>query len=246
MRAYSRFGIGTSVNRFLLDNMAKAGRGEVEYVTLEQNASPAADRLFERMRTPLLTDITLEWNGLPVKEIYPALIPDVFAAKPVVLYGRYTSAANGTITLRGHRGGAPYEKQIQVELTQMRKEHDVLGSLWARQKIEHLMSQDWSGMRGGSPKDDLKQQITELGLEHRLMTRFTSFVAVEEQTVTTGGEPRVIQVPVEMPQGCELQRRVRRRDGQRGQKAGGFWNAHDDGQGRASSVQQELLGRADS
>jgi len=199
------FGIGTSVNRFLLDKMAEAGRGEAEFVTLEQNASPASDRLFERMRTPLLTDITVEWNGLPVKEVYPALVPDVFAAKPVVIYGRYNSAANGTITIRGRRAGAPYEKQIQVELPQLRKEHDVLGSLWARQKIGHLMAQDWSGLQGGTPKDNLKEQITELGLEHRLMTQFTSFVAVEEQTVTTGGEPRVIQVPVEMPKGVSYE-----------------------------------------
>lgn len=199
------FGIGTSVNRFLLDKMAEAGRGEVEYVTLEQSATPAADRLFERMRSPLLTDITVEWNGLPVKDIYPTLIPDVFSAKPVVLYGRYTTAANGTIMIRGRRAGAPYEKQIKVELPQLRKEHDVLGSLWARQKIDYLMAQDWNGMQGGNPKDDLKQQITELGLEHRLMTQFTSFVAVEEQTVTTGGEPQVIQVPVEMPKGVSYE-----------------------------------------
>lgn len=199
------FGIGTSVNRFLLDKMAEAGRGEVEYVTLEQKAGPAADRLFERMRNPLLTDITIEWNGLPVKEVYPALIPDVFAAKPVVLYGRYTGAANGMITIHGRQAGAPYEKQIKVEFPQLRKQHDVLGSLWARQKIEHLMAADWGGMQAGSPKEDLKRQITQLGLEHRLMTQFTSFVAVEEQTVTVGGEPKVIQVPVEMPKGVSYE-----------------------------------------
>ena len=199
------FGIGTSVNRFLLDNMAAAGRGEVEYVTLEQKAGPAAERLFERMRSPLLTDITIEWNGLPVKEIYPALIPDVFAAKPVVLYGKYTSGANGTITIRGRQGGVPYEKEIKVELPELNTDHDVLGSLWARQKIEHLMAEDWGGMQSGTPKDDLKQQITQLGLEHRLMTQFTSFVAVEEQTVTVGGEPKVVQVPVEMPKGVSYE-----------------------------------------
>ena len=199
------FGIGTSVNRFLLDKMAEVGRGEVEYVTLQESATPTADRLFERMRSPLLTDITVEWNGLPVKDIYPTLIPDVFSAKPVVLYGRYTGPASGTITVRGRRAGMPYEKEIKLDLPQVRKEHDVLGSLWARQKIDYLMAQDWNGMQVGNPKDDLKQQITDLGIEHRLMTQFTSFVAVEEQTVTTGGEPQVIQVPVEIPKGVRYE-----------------------------------------
>jgi hypothetical protein len=67
------------------------------------------------------------------------------------------------------------------------------------------MAQDWNGMQVANPKDDLKQQITELGIEHRLMTQFTSFVAVEDQTVTTGGEPQVIQVPVEMPKGVSYE-----------------------------------------
>ncbi len=199
------FGIGTSVNRFLLDKMAQAGRGEAEYVTLQQDATPAANRLFERMRSPLLTDISIDWGGLSVGEIYPALIPDVFAAKPVVIYGQYTKAAIGTITLRGKRAGAPFERSIAVNFPASEKHHDVLGTLWASQKLEHLMAEDWSGMQYGEPQGDLKQRITQLGLEHRLMTQFTSFVAVEEKTVTEGGEVKTVQVPVEMPQGVSYE-----------------------------------------
>jgi Ca-activated chloride channel family protein len=199
------FGIGSSVNRFLLDKMAEAGRGEVEYVTLEQDGAKAANRLFERMRSPLLTDITVDWGGLAVADVYPERIPDVFSAKPIVIYGRYTKAGSGTVIVRGKRAGAPYELKIAVNLPEVEKSHDVLASLWARKKIDHLMAEDWSGMQGGEPKGDLKQQITQLGLEHRLMTQFTSFVAVEEQTVTEGGEVKTIQVPVEIPRGVSYE-----------------------------------------
>ena len=207
------FGIGTGVNRFLLDKMAEAGRGEVEYVTLEQDATPAANRLFERMRSPLLTDITVDWGGLPVADVYPEVIPDVFAAKPVVIYGRFTTPTSGTVTLRGKRAGAPYEMKIAVNLPGANEEHEVLSSLWARKKIDHLMAEDWTGLQGGEPKGDLKLQITQLGLEHRLMTQFTSFVAVEEQTVTEGGEVRTVQVPVEMPQGVRYEGVFGEKDG---------------------------------
>ena len=81
------FGIGRSVNRFLLDKMAEAGRGEVEYVGLNDDGSAAARRFHERVRNPLLTDISIDWNGLPVADVYPKRIPDLFAAKPVVLNG---------------------------------------------------------------------------------------------------------------------------------------------------------------
>src|SRR5262249_21266937 len=67
--------------------------------------------------------------------------------------------------------------------------------------IDDLMSQDYAGMQNGNPKPETQEAITQLGLEYRLMTQFTSFVVVEEMTITTGGEPRRIDVPVEMPEG---------------------------------------------
>ncbi len=66
------FGIGTSVNRFLLDGMAHAGRGAVDYVTLAENADEASKRFYERVHSPLLTDVSVEWNGLPVEDVYPS------------------------------------------------------------------------------------------------------------------------------------------------------------------------------
>ncbi|HET9713916.1 MAG TPA: VIT and VWA domain-containing protein, partial [Pyrinomonadaceae bacterium] len=86
------FGIGNGANRFLLDKMAEVGRGEVEYVTLADDGSAAARRFHERIRNPLLTDISIDWNGLPVADVYPQRIPDLFGAKPVILTGRFSSA----------------------------------------------------------------------------------------------------------------------------------------------------------
>src|SRR6266851_10307461 len=63
------------------------------------------------------------------------------------------------------------------------------------------MSQDFKGAQQGVMKDDVKQAVIQLGLDYRLMTQFTSFVAVEEMIVTDGGQPRRIDVPVEVPEG---------------------------------------------
>jgi Ca-activated chloride channel homolog len=77
----------------------------------------------------------------------------------------------------------------------------VLATLWARTHVDELMSQDFNGAQQGNMREDLKQAITQLGLDYRLMTQFTSFVAVEEMIVTDGGQPRRIDVPVEVPEG---------------------------------------------
>lgn len=195
------FGIGSSVNRFLLEKMAENGRGEVEFVALTDDGSAAARRFHERVRNPLLTDISLEWNGVAVSDVYPQRIPDLFSAKPVVLTGRYTAAGRGVLRLRGKMSGREFVREIPVDFPESMVQHDVLPPLWARSRIDNLMSQDFAGARQGTMKPELKETIINLGLEYRLMTQFTSFVAVEEMIVTDGGQPRRIDVPVEVPEG---------------------------------------------
>ncbi|MBI3679277.1 MAG: VWA domain-containing protein [Acidobacteria bacterium] len=199
------FGIGSSVNRFLLDKMAEFGRGEVEYVTLQDDGSAAAKRFHERMRNPLLTDIRIDWGGLPVTEVYPKRIPDLFAARPLVIHGRYNGPAKGAVRILGKAAGGDFARTVNVDFAAGEPRHDVLASLWARTKIDDLMGQDYRGLQHGTLADDLRSQITKLGLEFRLMTQFTAFVAVEERVVTEAGKPRRIEVPVEMPEGVSYQ-----------------------------------------
>jgi Ca-activated chloride channel family protein len=199
------FGIGNSVNRFLLDNMAREGRGEVEYVNLNDDGSAAARRMHERMRNPLLTDVTVEFAGVQVNEVYPQRIPDLFSAKPVIVTGRYDSPGKGAIRLSGKMSGKAFSREIPVDLPAAEPRHDVLATLWARQKIGAVMAQDMGGLQHGQMRADLKEKIIQLGLEFRLMTQFTSFVAVEVTVVTEGGKPRRVEVPVEMPEGVSYE-----------------------------------------
>ena len=195
------FGIGTAVNRFLLDKMAEAGRGAVEYVNLADKADEAATRFYERVRSPLLTDLYVDWGGLPVTDVYPQRLPDLFSGQPVIITGRYTKPASGTVRLKGTRAGGPFSRDIAVTFSSTTPPFDALAGFWARRRIDYLMSQDWLGMQNGAMKPELKEQITQLGLDYRLMTQFTSFVAVEEKVVTKNGTPQRVEVPVEMPEG---------------------------------------------
>jgi Ca-activated chloride channel homolog len=195
------FGIGESVNRFLLDKMAEAGRGEVEYVSLNDDGSAAARRFHERVRNPLLTDLTIDWNGLPVADVYPKRIPDLFSAKPVIVTGRYTGTGTGALRLKGRMAGTEYVREIPVDFPETMALHDVLPQLWARGRVDDLMNHDFNNIQNGNANAEVKNTITQLGIEYRLMTQFTSFVAVEEMIVTEGGLPRRVDVPVELPSG---------------------------------------------
>jgi Ca-activated chloride channel family protein len=200
------FGIGNSVNRFLIDGMAREGRGVAEYVTLAEQGAPAAEKFHQRTRDPLLLDVEVDWNGLPVRDVFPRHIPDVFSAAPIILKGRYSRASEGDIILRGILRGKPWQRKIHVVLPAVQKDGgEAMPSVWAREKMADLEAQDWMASQGMSTKADVREQMTALALEYRLMSPFTSFVAVEERVVNVGGQQRTLDVPVEMPEGVSYE-----------------------------------------
>ena len=225
------FGIGTSVNRYLLDNMARAGRGEVEYVYNKDGASAAAQRFHDRINSPVLTDVSIEWGELGkaagIKEVYPHHIMDLFDVKPVVITGRYTPTdkdRTGTIILRGNTGAGKFERKITVTLPARLQGSSALPSVWARSKVEHLMNQDLANAQAGKPDPAIKERIVGVGMNFRLVTQYTSFVAVEEKVVTIGGRPRTVAVPVEMPEGVSYEGVFgQRMEGSGRSRASGRW-----------------------
>ena len=201
------FGIGNSVNRFLIEGMARAGRGAAEIVTLESDGDAAAQRFHERIHSPILTDITVDFGRLPIEDVYPepTAIPDLFAAQPLMLKGRYTGSGKGAIIVRGNTASGTFERRVRVTLPSDEPGHDVLAPLWARTRIGALMAEDWHGVQQGNPNSAIKEAITKLGLDFGLVTQFTSFVAVEETVITEGGKPKTVHVPVEMPDGVSYE-----------------------------------------
>ena len=197
------FGIGNGVNTFLIEGMGVEGRGASEIVTLESDGDAAAKRFHERVQSPVLTDISLDFGGLQVEEVYPKAekIPDLFSAKPLIITGRYGKAGSGVITLRGKTAAGDFERAIDVTLPAVEKAQDVLAPLWARQAIDDLMAQNWRGMQQGRPGEKIKEAIIQLGVDFSLVTQFTSFVAVEEKVINEGGEVKRVEVPVELTDG---------------------------------------------
>jgi Ca-activated chloride channel family protein len=153
------FGIGNGVNRFLIEGMGRTGRGASEVVTLQSDADEAVKRFHERIQSPLLTDISIDFGNLPVEEVFPdpGAVPDLFAARPLVLKGRYTGPASGVIAVRGQTAQGPFERRISVDLPKEEPAHDVLAPLWARERIAFLMDRDWLNMQQGKPDPDIRK-----------------------------------------------------------------------------------------
>ncbi len=202
------FGIGNSVNRWLLESMARAGRGEVEFVLLASDADEAVKRLSKRIETPVLTDISLAFSdGLDVVDMIPApgAIPDLFDVKPLVIHGRYKNPGKGTVTVSGRTGAGAWQGSVDLELPQTAPQHDVIATLWARARIDEVMSPHLQAVQQGAAPQPVQDQVVALGETFSIMSQFTSFVAVEKSRMTIGGQPVLVAVPIEMPDGVSYE-----------------------------------------
>ena len=188
------FGIGTAVNRHLIEGMARAGMGEPFVVLNQQEAVKQAARFKDYIAKPVLTDIKVKFNGFAAKDVEPQALPDLFALRPLTLLGKYTGRPEGEIVITGKTAQGPFEQSIKVTPGAASPENSALRQLWARQRVLRLV--DSGGEREGKVKDE----VTRLGLTYSLMTPFTSFVAVD-QVKRADGRVETVKQPLPLPQG---------------------------------------------
>jgi len=196
-------GIGNSVNRFLIDGVAKQGGGMGQVLDLNSDPSELVGEIVSRIHRAQLANISIEWNGLDACDVFPRRIPELWAGRPVVIYGRYYVGGQAEIMVNGTAEGQPVSFSLDVNLPHEAKpEHAALNKIWARRKIEDLSQQMYYG-------DDpsIIEEITNLALEYRLMSQYTSFVAIDEneEVEAPARMPRRVGVPVPLPEGVSFE-----------------------------------------
>lgn len=190
------FGIGSSVNRFLLEGMARAGMGEPFIITKPDEAAKTADRFRAYIKSPVLARVRVDFDGFQAYDVEPPTIPDVLAERPVVVFGKWRGPLKGTITVRGLAGDGKYEKKINVSSAGRPEDNGALRYLWARHRIALLA--DYENLRHD---DGRVNEITSLGLAYNLLTRYTSFVAIDSRVRHTGGDATTVEQPLPLPEG---------------------------------------------
>ncbi len=189
------FGIGSSVNRFLIEGMARAGMGEPFILLDATGAKEKVLKFRDYIQSPVLQGIQSEFNDFDAYDVEPIALPDLFAEKPVILFGKYRGSAKGAITITGRTPKGEFKQTIQAKSGTSSKENEALRYLWARHRILRL-----SDMNKLDSTDERKQEVTKLGLDYNLMTEFTSFVAIDSLVRATEKGETVTQ-PLPLPQG---------------------------------------------
>lgn len=198
------FGVGSSVNRYLLEGLARLGRGAVAYVGLHEQAGRAVDGFYESISHPAMTDIRIDWGSMRVSDVFPSRAQDLFVGRPVVLTGRFDGGGKTRIRVTGKVGGEPREIALDVDLDNATSTHPGIASIWARMKIKDL------AFRGALGEDDgTAERIRAIALEYGLMSAYTAFVAVDTLARTPGDHGTTVTVPVLMPEGVRYETTVR-------------------------------------
>ena len=194
------FGIGTSVNRYLIDGIAKAGSGEAFVVTEPEQASGTASDFRTYIQSPVMTGIKVSFDGFDVYDVEPGILPTLFAQKPIVLFGKWRGQPSGTIRITGKTGNQDYIQEIPVDRTEAGTDNHAISYLWARTKAERLTDY-------GTREDTqdiirqamVKKTVTQLGLDYSMMTPYTSFIAVTETVRNQEGSAADVNQPLPLP-----------------------------------------------
>jgi Ca-activated chloride channel family protein len=190
------FGIGSSVNRFLVEGLARAGKGEPFFVLDAQQAEAEAARLRAMIEQPVLTRIRVTFDGFDAYDLDTPQVPDLFAQRPIVVSGRYRGKPSGRVVIEGLAAGGAVTLPIDVARVAVRDETPALRHLWARSRIAQLG--DFSKL---GRDDEAVREITRLGLAHNLLTDYTSFIAVDHVVRNPGGDATTVDQPLPLPQG---------------------------------------------
>ena len=188
-------GMGSSVNRLLLENLAEIGRGSAAYQLPNTPRKETVAAFYDRIAHPAMTDITIDWGDLEVFETYPTRIPDLWAGEPLRVVARYRGRQTADdVVITGEVDGELYTLRRPVDLAEA-EENEAVSTLWARRKIHDIRYDlDLHG-------PDREAAITPLALEHHLVSDFTSLVAVETQPSTCGAPTTTVDVAHYAPDG---------------------------------------------
>jgi len=199
MRGRSRVfmvGIGSAPNTFLMTRAAELGRGAFTHIGSVDQVEERMRGLFAKLENPAVTGLAAKFSDATA-DLTPAPIPDLYRDEPLVLAARLDRLA-GSVEIKGRIGDRPWVVTLPIANA---AEGKGLSKLWARRKIAD--AEIARTMRQATP-EDADRTILALALEHQLVTRLTSLVAVDKTPSRPPGQAlKLSELPVNLPAGWD-------------------------------------------
>ena len=193
-------GIGSAPNSFFMRKAAQFGRGSYTHIGNIDEVEIKMAALFQKLNNTTHKDINIDWGANA--EQYPEKVTELYAGEALIVSAKLTHE-NTTISISGESASGPWQKTITPSTNVPLEQSSGIASLWARQKIEQLEDK---GITGQLDNNSLRTKILETALEHQLVSRFTSFIAIEEEISKPSAEKTSVKhIKNAQPQGQKLQ-----------------------------------------
>ena len=190
-------GIGSAPNSHFMRKAAHFGRGTYTYIGSPEEVSERMGVLFEKLDSTALTDIEVIWNDPAGAETFPSSIPDLYRGEPLIVAARLASAPNRIEVHGVHEDGQPWSSTEELPRESATVDRGI-GRLWARQKIESLMDD----LALGANRAEVRQEVIDIAIDHNLVTKFTSLVAVDITPSAPPGASQSTLLPLNRPAGA--------------------------------------------
>jgi Ca-activated chloride channel family protein len=192
-------GIGSAPNTYLMNRIAELGRGTFTEIGDGSQVEERMRALVDKLDNPVLTDLKAAFTGDGI-EATPAELPDLYRGEPVVILMK-APRLGGTVTLTGILAGKAWTESVDLATA---AEGSGISKLWARRKIDDA---EVAQQTGRIPSTEADRRILALALEHHLVSRMTSLVAVDRTPVRPAGEPlRQSDIPINLPAGWDFEK----------------------------------------
>lgn len=188
-------GIGSAPNQYFMRSAARFGRGTFTSVSSAGEVSSRMKQLWAKLDAPVMSQVGVDFGGDGHTEAWPARVPDLYRGEPLVLVAKLGKTAPA-LRISGQRAGQPFAAELPWPAAAPARSERGIHRLWARRKIEELMDR----MTLGESEEALRPQVTALALEHRILSKYTSLVAVDSQR-TVSGPGNDVAVPNALPAG---------------------------------------------
>lgn len=202
MRGRSRVfmvGIGSAPNTYLMTRAAELGRGAFTHIGSVEQVEERMRGLFAKLENPAVTGLIAKFSEAKA-DITPAIIPDVYRDEPLVLAAKLDKLA-GSLEIRGRVGDRPWSVTLPL---QNAAEGNGLSKLWAKRKIGD--AEVARAMRELAP-EEADKAILALALDHQIVTRLTSLVAVDKTPSRPEGAPlKLSELPINLPAGWDFEK----------------------------------------
>jgi Ca-activated chloride channel family protein len=190
------FGVGYDVNTKLLNELAENHHGTAQYVEPSENLETALSSFYQKIKSPVLSDVKIEYNGIQVKDVYPREVKDIFAGNQVILIGKYKDGGKATVNLTGKINGVTKAYSFPLNFEKDASGHSYLPRLWAMRRIGHLtdVAQQTSDNR------EMVDEIVALSKKYGIISQYTSFLVTDpsenHRLANQVGGPGIVPSPI--------------------------------------------------